>query len=469
MRLPLPRRRLLGLLAGAALLSACGSALESAGTEPPDARDRFPPIVFVHGNGDSAALWITTVWRFESNGWPRDRLHAIDLPYPLARDDDTRPQQARSSSSEQRQFLAAEVERVRARTGAARVVLIGSSRGGYAIRSYIAQGGAAAVSHAVLCGTPNHGVWHDPRNRPGNEFNGAGPFLAALNAPQGPDGAEVTPGVQWLTIRSDQHDKFAQPDGAWLGTPGVPTQVGFDSPALKGAENVVLFGADHRETAFSRHAFHAMWRFLTGAPPATLDVRPEVPVVLDGVVSGQGLGNDPARGSEPTNLPLVGASVEVFATDAATGQRLGDALHRRTVGADGRWGPFEARPDTPHEFVIRARGYAVTHVYRTPFPRSSSIVHLRAERIAPADRDALSIVTLSRPRGYFGLPRDQIVLDGRSPPTGIPAGVPGVSVAKLKLNDLADRAVAGQFNGERIVGRAWRAADHHVVILELLH
>ena len=38
-----------------------------------------PPIVFVHGNGDTAALWTTTIWRFESNGWPRERLHAIDL------------------------------------------------------------------------------------------------------------------------------------------------------------------------------------------------------------------------------------------------------------------------------------------------------------------------------------------------------------------------------------------------------
>ena len=58
------------------------------------------------------------------------------------------------------QFLAAEVDQVLQRTGARQVVLMGNSRGGYAIRNYIANGGGAAkVSHAILGGTPNHGVW----------------------------------------------------------------------------------------------------------------------------------------------------------------------------------------------------------------------------------------------------------------------------------------------------------------------
>ena len=46
------------------------------------------PIVFVHGNGDTAALWTTTIWRFESNGWPRERMSAVDLVYPTARNED---------------------------------------------------------------------------------------------------------------------------------------------------------------------------------------------------------------------------------------------------------------------------------------------------------------------------------------------------------------------------------------------
>lgn len=461
----LSRRGLIVALAASALLAACRTT-PTASTAP----DPFPPIVFIHGNGDSASIWTTTLWRFESNGWPRERLHAIDVPYPLARDDDAKPQPGRTSTAEHMQYLAGEVDKVLAATGARRVVLIGNSRGGNAIRNYIANGGGAKkVSHAILGGTPNHGVWADAKNQPGNEFNGAGPFLMGLNAPKDSDGNEVSPGVRWMTIRSDNNDKFAQPDGVWMGAKGTPTNVSFDGPALKGADNVVLPGVDRRETSFGPQAFVTMYRFIKGVSPTTSSVVAQAAVVLDGKVSGLGLDNEPARGNFVNNLPLALATVEVFATDPKTGERRGPAVHRKTVGTDGMWGPFNADPKTSYEFVVSAPGYATTHIYRSPFPRSSNIVNLRAERIADADRDAKSVVTLTRPRGYFGIPRDQIELDGKSPPGGIPPGVAGVSTAKLKVLDSPNRAVAGEFNGERIVGRAWPAAENRVVFLELHH
>ena len=58
--------------------------------------------------------------------------------------------------------------------------------------------------------------------------------------------------MKWMTIRSDNNDKFAQPDGVWIGAKGTPTNVSFDGPALKGAENVVIAGIDHRETVVQR-------------------------------------------------------------------------------------------------------------------------------------------------------------------------------------------------------------------------
>ena len=203
------RRRSLGALLAATLLAACAS---------PPATEPRPPIVFVHGNGDSAALWTPTIWRWQSNGWPRERLYAVDFPLPSARDDNTLEQAGRSSTDDQMRQLSAEIDRVLAATGAVQVALMGNSRGGNAIRHYIANGaslggGAAKVSHAILGGTPNHGVWADPAFSPNSEFNGAGAFLKGLNAPQGPNGDEVTPGPAWLTIRSDHNDKFAQPDG----------------------------------------------------------------------------------------------------------------------------------------------------------------------------------------------------------------------------------------------------------------
>ena len=453
------RRLLLLGIAAATLLGACATG--------PSATSTLPPIVFVHGNGDSAALWTTTLWRFESNGWPRERLVAIDVPYPQSRDDDGKPQEGRSSAAENMAHLSAEVDKLLKATGATQVVLMANSRGGNAVRNYIANGGGAAkVSHAILGGTPNHGVWAHNDFLPNSEFNGVGPFLSALNNAPSMNGLEVTPGPKWMTIRSDNNDKFAQADGVWIGQPGKPTHVTADGPALKGAHNVVIAGIDHRETAFGAKAFEQAIRFITGKLPESREVTAESRVVLDGKVSGYGVNNE--RGSAPSNLPLVGATVEVYATNAATGERLGAALHRKTIGSDGSWGPFAADAQARHEFVIAAPGYATTHIYRSPFARSSSIVGLRAERIAEADKSAAAIVTLTRPRGYFGLPRDQIGFDGKAPP-GIPQGVAGVAASKLKLTEATARAVVGEFNGERIVGRVWPAANNELAYLELTY
>ena len=113
----------------------------------------------MHGNSDSAALWQTTLWRVESNGWSANRLHAIYMPYSLARAISAAPQPGRTSTREAAEFLKGEVNKVLRETGASKVVLMGNSCGGYAIRNYIENfGGAAVVSHAVLGGTPSHNV-----------------------------------------------------------------------------------------------------------------------------------------------------------------------------------------------------------------------------------------------------------------------------------------------------------------------
>ena len=73
----LTRRRILlaAAAAGTASLSACVTR-----PRPTD----MPPNVFVHGNGDTAGLWIATIWRFESNGWPRERPTNATLVAPVA-------------------------------------------------------------------------------------------------------------------------------------------------------------------------------------------------------------------------------------------------------------------------------------------------------------------------------------------------------------------------------------------------
>jgi hypothetical protein len=125
-----------------------------------------------------------------------------------------------------------------------------------------------------------------------------------------------------------------------------------------------------------------------------------------------------------------------------------------------------AQHDTPYEFVVSAPGYATTHVYRSPFPRSSNIVNLRPERIAAADRGAPSLVLFTRPRGYFDPARDRMAFDGQSPPPGVLPGA-GVSTSRLKPAG-PQRTVVGEFSGERVVGRTW-PGDDQVSVLELTY
>jgi len=458
----LQRRSLLLAATAAATLALTGCA-----TQGPSLAEA-PPIVFVHGNGDTAALWQTTAWRFESNGWPRERLHAIDVPYPLSRDDDAKPQPGRTSAAEHMAYLKAEVDKVLKATGARQVVLVGNSRGGNAIRNYIYNGGGdKTVSHAILGGTPNHGVWAIPGFREGNEFSGTGPFLKGLNAPKNAAGDEVSGPVKWMTIRSDSNDKFAQPDGLWIGQKGTATNVTAAGPELKGAANVVIPGIDHRETSYSPGAFEATYLFITGKAPVRTGIAAEKSVVLNGKITGLGVDpTDPKTGNFSNNLPLPGAQLEVYATDPATGARTGGALLKKTVGTDGLWGPLATQPGVPLEFVISAPGYATTHIYRSGFPRSSDLIHLRPERIADADKAAESIVTLTRPRGYLDPARDKMLLDGAAP-AGVPPGA-GVASAKVKPSG-GVRSIAGEFNGERVVGQTWPAASGHLVFLELTY
>src|SRR5436309_4921374 len=282
-----------------------------------------PPILFAHGNGDHAALWMTTLWRMESNGVARERMFAINFTDPLARADDTKPEPNKSSSEDQRRELGEAIQQLKRRTGASRVALVGNSRGGNSIRSYIKNGGAADVSHAVLCGVPNHGVY-DWDEGLGGEFNGRGPFLRGLNEGE----SEVTPGTAFLTLRSDGMDKYAQADGRFIGKPGTPTGVTNEGPELRGATNLVLGALDHREVAFHPRAFREIYKFIAGHEPARIAIVPARSVRLNGLVTG-------TPGGVPTNRPVAGATVEVFYVDRESGERKGDVVHRSTTAAAG--------------------------------------------------------------------------------------------------------------------------------------
>ena len=424
---------------------------------PPDPAGP-PPIVFVHGNGDTAALWINNLWRFEANGYKRNQLFAIDLAYPLARTDDSKPQPQRSSTADQMKLLSDYVGQVRGVTHRRKVALIASSRGGNTVRNYLKNGGGAAfVSHAILCGTPNKGIVISDEMLVGSEFNGAAPFLKDLNG--GAD--DLIADVDMMAIRSDKNDKYSQPDARFVGFPGKPTGVGYDASELRGAKNFVIDGLDHRETAFHKLAFAAQYEFIVGKPAGTLFIAQEQLPTLNGKASGI------AEGIY-TNLPVAGAEVEIYEVDARTGERKGDRpSHRKVTGADGLWGPFIARGDAFYEFVLRMEGQPTTHIYRSPFLRSSDVVHLRPQPFAKGDETAGALIVMTRPRGYFGVGRDKFTLDGKVPP-GINDGVPGVATGKLAF-EAKPRTVLAVFNNETIAARTWPVKDNHVVVAEFMN
>ncbi len=449
---PLVKNRLVMLLTmimfSSIVLSACGdtptptltttaaitttlSATPTVNAQPTASTNTsFEPILFVHGNGDYSALWISTLWRFESNGYPRDRLFTLDYPYPSARDIDNLAQPSRSSTQEQRLQLSTRVDEILAKTGASKLILVGQSRGGNSIRNYLKNGGGAAkVSKAIVAGTPNHGV---PGSLPtNNEFNGQGSFLKDLNT-----GDEVVSGVSFLTIRSDKQDKYAQPDSN-------PAVSGYAGPELKGAKNVVIPNLDHRETGFSVQAFSELYQFIMGRAPTTLDIVPETSPILTGIISGY-------ENKAPTNKGVEGVSVSIFELEQSTGKRQGGAVYQATTNATGSWGSFTAKPTAYYEFVVQAPNQPIRHFFRSSFLRSTSVLHMRLFLDEAVTGKALVFYT--RPRGYVSNTRDKHSLDSKPVP-GVKDGVPTDSSFRVELEG-AERSLVAVLNGETIVGRS---------------
>lgn len=416
------------------------------------------PIVFVHGNGDDAAKWVGILWLFESNGYPKDRLYAIRFSNPAARTDDTKPEANRSSTVDAAAELSSIVTRVLLETHSSKVILVGSSRGGLTIRNYIQHGGGRNnVAAAILAGTPNHGVLVSTTN-PNGEFNGSGHYLQDLNQ-AGEDGNEVVAGVRFLTLRSDKLDKYAQPTGIASGAPQTSTGISFDGPALRGGTNLVLPNLDHRELAFAPAAFREMFRFVTGAEPKTLTVQPEPTVQISGVVTG-------FAGIAPTNLPLQGIHLKIFAVGK---DGVGDAapLYAVTTSADGQWGPFNASSTQEYCFDLEMEGRHVRY-YKAPLPRSTALLNLR---FAPVPRDTAThpagaeLLLISRPQGYFSRERDPVTVNG-NPLSEEPQGLPVRDSFLTAVN--GTKAVSVTLRGETIIAQPSNDLSKELPIIDFL-
>src|SRR5690349_7078002 len=103
---------------------------------PARADEKPLPILFIHGNGDNAAVWMTTMWRFETNGYPGQMMEAVDLRYPLAAAVYDQRQPAHSTVAEATAQIADSVGALKRRNGATKVVLVAHARGGILARQY---------------------------------------------------------------------------------------------------------------------------------------------------------------------------------------------------------------------------------------------------------------------------------------------------------------------------------------------
>ncbi len=375
------------------------------------------PIIFVHGNGDDAAKWIPIIWLFESNGYPADRLFAIRFTDPSAGTNDAVEEPFHSSTTDEAAELSAFVTRVLIQTHSRQVVLVGSSRGGLDIRNYLQNGGGQhSVAAAILCGTPNHGVMVSARPT-NNEFDGGGPFLKALNSAY-PDGSEVVPGVQMMTLRSDKLDKYAQPTAIAFGRPETATGVTYTGPELKGAKNVVLVGEDHRELAFSPEAFAQMFQFITGKEPKILAPVEEQKPVVSGLITSY-------AGAAPTNRALAGVHLRIYAVGPQADAAAEKPVYEMTTNSTGAWGPFTADQHQNYEFDLEADGRHV-RFFKAPIPRSTSLLNLRFMPVSPemtTTAQTSRSFLVARPQGYFSRERDPVSVNGEvsaEEPPGLP-------------------------------------------------
>jgi triacylglycerol lipase len=127
----------------AALLSLSALAVGPAAT--PAAAAPTDPVILVAGTFAPAFSVAPLAARLEARGYD---THVFTLPALGTID-----------IRESARALNAFADQVRARTGAARVDMIGHSQGGLTIRTYVKyEGGAAEVDSAISLGTPHYGT-----------------------------------------------------------------------------------------------------------------------------------------------------------------------------------------------------------------------------------------------------------------------------------------------------------------------
>jgi Lipase C-terminal domain/Lipase (class 2) len=204
-------------------------------------------------------------------------------------------------------------------------------------------------------------------------IEGLDAFIASVKAQTGASQVDVLAHSRGTTVmhsylstpeRAAQVAHYVNFDGRTSDAPpgGVPTLAvwgeGDPTRAIVGAQNVYYPEKSHTEATTSREAFAEVYRFLLGRSPKTTKVVPEKPNKV--TVAGRAL-------EFPNNTAIVGATLQVFEVDAATGQRKGAPIYTQAIAADGNWGPVKVNGKKHYEFAISEPGNRTLHNYPEPF------------------------------------------------------------------------------------------------------
>jgi hypothetical protein len=192
-------------------------------------------------------------------------------------------------------------------------------------------------------------------------------------------------------VRAANVGHYVNIDGRQADSPpgGVPTLAiwagrGTPGRQIAGATNVTVPNQTHVQSATSRETFVESYKFFTGKAPAH-DIVPQSGAIT---IEGRVL-------HFPVNRGVVGATLEVWQVDGATGQRSGsDPVARVSIGESGDWGPVEVVAGRHYEFAVIRPGAQTHHHYYEPFARSDHLIRI-------LESDALSALG-DRGPGHVG-------------------------------------------------------------------
>lgn len=164
-------------------------------------------------------------------------------------------------------------------------------------------------------------------------------------------------------------------------------------------DNVQFADQGHVEVVGSVESFEAQYQFFAGRRPRTTLVLPEPPGQVQIAGRAQNF---------PANTPLVGATLEIWQIDPATGARTSRRPRAVEVDENGFWGPVRVNGQRHYELALTRADGVVQHFYNEPFLRSDDLVRLNA---APPDSplnlivergDNHSVVVVQRQKEWWG-------------------------------------------------------------------